>query len=429
MHKKKNDIIQAEIKAKITLIEDFISTIEERLKNSQDAMEEKESVLRLESTIERLSIELSETKEERTRLRIKRQSLLSEHRRADSQIIAINEMLTRYNLLNDLYASDLKRLDFISEGSHYFGSLQSSDCPFCGLPMTRGKETLSDSNDITTSIGISTVYEAARAEASKIQGLKNDLQLAIGDLKERRSLRMSEKSAAASQLLEIDLHIDNQLAPLQAITKTSLDDLVQKRLALHSANSDREEAARLHSLLIEQQNQLPASTGKQKWAPLNSIATRDLCVEIERVLKEWSWEEDVRVEFDEKHYDIKINGKPRRSHGKGYRAVYNAAYLIGLLRYCHTKGIPHPGFVVLDTPLNAMKQRKGSKQEHIDRKDDIDPRIEPSFWRSLAKLDLNMQVIIFENKEPDESLKEQLNVQLFAGETASAEERIGFIPV
>ena len=91
--------------------------------------------------------------------------------------------------------------------------------------------------------------------------------------------------------------------------------------------------------------------------------------------------------------------------------------------------IPHPGFVVLDTPLNAMKQRKGSRQEHIDRKDDIDPRIEPSFWRSLAKLDLNMQVIIFENKEPDESLKEQLNVQLFAGETASAEERIGFIPV
>ncbi|MCG2973896.1 hypothetical protein KZ307_25050, partial [Escherichia coli] len=50
----------------------------------------------------------------------------------ESQLMGVSEIQSRYSLLEERYHSDLKRLDFISEGSHYFTSLQEVPCSLCG---------------------------------------------------------------------------------------------------------------------------------------------------------------------------------------------------------------------------------------------------------------------------------------------------------
>jgi len=423
---ERREIVQAEISAKLSVIDNLLAPIEKRLETDSTPDDQDDSTSRIETTIESLSNLLSENEEERTRLREERREQISRQQRAESQSIAIDELLGRYRLLNERYSSDLERLDFIAEGSHFFDGLQDSVCPLCGQQMD-GERHTHDGDEAVTDVA--SVYQSARAEAAKIQGLQRDLQEAIGDLRARRSSRETERTSAASELVRIDRRLDSVLGPTRTQTRTSLGELVQRRLELQTLQSDRDEAERLRTLREEFDKELPESSGKQTCAPIDPVAVTALCRVIESLLKEWSWPDDVRVEFDDKTYDIKVDGKPRRSHGKGFRAVLNSALAIGLLKYCHANEKPHPGFVILDSPLTTVKQRNVSASpEDDDTEATIDPRIEPLFWQSLAKLDHSVQVIVLDNKEPSIELSTELNLQLFAGPTAGPGERQGFIP-
>jgi hypothetical protein len=130
------------------------------------------------------------------------------------------------------------------------------------------------------------------------------------------------------------------------------------------------------------------------------------------------------VDFDQKEYDIVVDGQSRQSHGKGVRAVLYAAFAIGLLRYCKNKGKPHPGMVVIDSPLTSYKKSKSSSTGDGP----VDPGIEASFWESLTRLDDGIQVIVVENKEPPQDVAAKVHYQWFAGDAAKPGERVGLIP-
>ena len=139
---------------------------------------------------------------------------------------------------------------------------------------------------------------------------------------------------------------------------------------------------------------------------------------------QWGWPKSVRVEFDEgKPFDIRIDGKPRQSHGKGYRAILHAAFAFGLLQFCQRHGTPHPGFLVIDSPLTPFK-----KTEKRSVGDEIKPAIEAAFWNSLRDINPLMQIIVLENKEPSDAIASELNYVYFAGENSAPGERSGFIP-
>jgi len=424
---ERREIVHAEISAKLSLIDDLLTPIESRLEQTGSEQEENDSTERVEAAIASLSSLLSENEDERIRLRNERREQLALQRRAESQMIGIEELLERYRLLDGRYTSDLQRLDFIAEGSHFFDGLQDSVCPLCGHDMDGsthvhdGAEAVPDAN---------AVYQSAAAEAAKIQGLQRDLQAAISDLTDRKRARESEGSDAASEVSRIDRELDGVLSPTRARAQSSLDELVQRRLSLQTWQSDREEAARLHALKEELGEDLPSAAKKQTWAPIDPVAVTALCRVIETVLMEWSWPSDTRVEFDDKAYDIKVNGKPRKSHGKGFRAVLNSALAIGLLKYCHENGKPHPGFVVLDSPLTTVKQRDATSSQDDDAEDTgIDPTIEPLFWESLSKVSDDIQIVVLDNKEPGADVAQRINLQLFVGPTAGQDERAGFITI
>lgn len=422
---ERREIVHAEISAKLSLIDDLLTPIESRLEKTGTEEEASDSTDRVKAAIESLSSLLSENEDERTRLREERREQLALQRRAESQLIGIDELLERYRLLDERYTSDLQRLDFIAEGSHFFDGLQDSVCPLCGQDMD-GSAHVHDGVEAVPDA--KSVYQSAAAEAAKIQGLQRDLQAAIKDLTDRKYARERESATATSEVSHIDRQLDSVLSPTRARAQSSLDDLVQRRLDLQTWQSDREEAARLRAMKEELDGELPAAATKQTWAPIDPVAVTALCRVIEKVLMEWSWPAETRVEFDDKTYDIKVNGKPRKSHGKGFRAVLNSALAIGLLKYCHETGKPHPGFVVLDSPLTTVKQRDAASSPDDETTDPtIDPTIEPLFWNSLSKISDDVQIIVLDNKEPDDDLSQMLNLQLFVGPTAKPDERAGFI--
>lgn len=418
-------VVSAKIQAQRDLIVELLEPLNTRLKKRTET-DEDESVERLDETINDLSNTLANNSDQRNRLRQRRNEHYHDLIRSETQISAVDAMLTRYALLDERYSSDLERLDFISESSHYYGSLQDSMCPMCGQSL----EGVAHEHEEATGLSFKAeeVHQSAVAEAAKIRGLQTDLKSAIVDLERRGEYWSDLKKTCSEALVDIDRRLDTQLAPARRSTRNSLNELVARRVELEALRGDRLEAARLEALKEKLERELSQPAPKQVWAPLDPMAVTDLCKEIEAVLREWSWSEDVRVEFEEARYDIKVDGKPRRSHGKGFRAVIHAAFSIGLLRFCHAKGRPHPGFVMLDSPLTTVKQRKGDKKIALAETDKITPGIEPSFWKSISEIDPSIQIIVLDNKEPPEDLFGTLNVQIFAGPGAEDGEREGFIP-
>src|SRR5690606_35760808 len=74
------------------------------------------------------------------------------------------------------------------------------------------------------------------------------------------------------------------------------------------------------------------------------------------ILLNWGVTNDKKVTFDPTQNDLMIDAKPRTSRGKGMRSITHAAFTVGLLEYCKEQELPHPGFIILDTPLLAYRE-------------------------------------------------------------------------
>ena len=120
----------------------------------------------------------------------------------------------------------------------------------------------------------------------------------------------------------------------------------------------------------------------------------------------------------EKKYDLIIDGKLRTDNGKGVRAVTHAAFKVALLLFCHDKGLPHPGFIVLDTPLltyrDPMKNPKlGELSE--DEKELAKTSLKQRFFEHLDSIRDLGQFIILENIDPPVDVENLAHVHLFYG--------------
>jgi len=412
---EKSEIAKAKLAARLGVITDLLEPLERRI--GQRAPGNETSIEKVEESITALSGTLSEATGERAALHAERQEATATLQRAESQLLAIDELLDRYRLLDGRYGSDLERLDFIAEGAHFFDGLQVVTCPLCDQPMTQ--EHAHAAQEAAT-----TVYDSAKAEAAKILGHRKDLSAAILTLTELRGQRDRERADSSRSLAWIDQRIATVISPTLQDAAGRLEKLIARRVELESFRSDADQAGNLRAMKEEIERASDGKAVKGEWEQLPSSALRKLCVEIEAVLKEWSWQGEGRVEFDQKEYDIIVDGQARQSHGKGVRAVLHSAFAIGLLRYCHRNERPHPGVVIIDSPLTSYKKGKANAADDGP----VDPGIEQAFWKSLTTLDDGLQVIIIENKEPPRDVANAVHYEWFAGDTAQPGDRIGFIP-
>jgi hypothetical protein len=101
--------------------------------------------------------------------------------------------------------------------------------------------------------------------------------------------------------------------------------------------------------------------------------------------------------------------------GKGVRAILHAAFNVALLLFCHRRGLSHPRFLVLDTPLLTYREPLTSK--HGELSDDESALAKSDLAISFYRHELKhfAQIIVLENATPSQSAGRIAKIEVFSG--------------
>ena len=132
---------------------------------------------------------------------------------------------------------------------------------------------------------------------------------------------------------------------------------------------------------------------------LSRAVERTFSEGIRRCLTAWCYPSAASVRFDRKQLDIIDGDQPRSAHGKGVRAILHAAFTIALAQYCVDCQLPHPGFVVLDSPLVTYRP-PDQLTENIEGPPEDVVR---GFYRDIQD-NFDGQILVLENTDPPEAL-------------------------
>ncbi|MBK3775225.1 hypothetical protein GAY31_13815 [Azospirillum brasilense] len=413
-------VVRTALNAKLEVIEGLLAPVEKRLAAlPADDRTAEERVELLDRRIADTSAALADDEQAARAFRTERAASLAEWQRAESQIVALGQIRQRFELLAAQYDSDLERLNFITEGSHYLDQLQVSNCPMCGQPL--GADHLAHDGAAEAS----RIQRAARGEAAKILGLRKELTASRRDIEDRIAEQRVRAERAQADVGRLERLIQERTGPRLRALREDLRRLVASRVAVADEQSDRIQAERLRAAQREAE-EAGRPTSRRTWSGFDPMALAEFCGEIERVLEQWAWPRPGRVSFDLKANDILVDGKPRQSNGKGVRAILHAAFNVGLLRYAAAKGRPHPGFLLLDSPLTTYKQGRTGAAAEASPGDDVGSVIEQAFFKAMSETPHDLQIIVLENKNPAPDLRASLRHEYFAGVEGLG--RRGFIP-
>lgn len=332
-------------------------------------------------------------------------------RQVESRAAVVTELQRRFDLLQEQYASDLRRLEAIGEAGVRLAQMTEERCPVCGAVAEHHDQEHRKSHATHEEVAA-----ACGAETEKIQLLVRDLSVTI--------------ATNADEFERLEEQGQQYRARLQA-TQTSLRQAMQPRIAelVGQMRAAVERQARLSGLaelyrrrdelsemLEEAEKPIPRPT-KLPSASIGTDEAEEFSKTAEELLRTWNFPNLERVTFSEVDQDLVISGRKRSSHGKGVRALTHAAFTLALLRYCHREGRPHPGLLMIDSPLVVYREPESSEGGDVyDVKD--------AFYWGVASDFSSDQVIIFENEDPPEDF-EGANVIAFTGTNHG---RFGFLP-
>ncbi|WP_020143926.1 hypothetical protein [Terracoccus sp. 273MFTsu3.1] len=329
----------------------------------------------------------------------------------------IGALSARFDLLTQQYDSDLARLEMVSEAGNLLGYFSPEACPFCGAESAHQHSNLEYGTD-TTALAVVVASERAKTEA-----LRGDLQQAIEDLRtEAGRLRTRDRDLVDSiSASETALSIaDEELRP----RKNGFDELLRTRSSVESAIAVHRQITDLE-LMRAQIDEEAKPKRAEPVDPLPLVAAGRFSTAIQDRLRAWGFPGADSVRFDRNEFDIVDDEQLRASHGKGVRAILHAAFTLALADVCQAHDLPHPGFVVLDSPLVTYKPpKKGETREADDESAQrLDDSFVARFFRSVQRTE-NVQVIIMENTDPPEELAaETIDIEF----TDSNEGRRGFL--
>jgi len=316
----------------------------------------------------------------------------------------IGELLARFALLGRHYEIDQDRLRAIEESGSLFVHIAATPCPLCGsLPEAQHQSGACDGD-------VDGIVQAARAEAEKIDRLLGELQETVGDLNAELDEIAGSIATRHSEYQALDAGIRTGMAPLVSDARSQFSELIEKRAEVQLTIGLFEQIDKLHrrrdALILDEgdgDNQQVVESG------IPDSTAFLISLEVEKILKAWHFPGECRVHFDKGRSDFIIDGKPRGSRGKGLRAISHAAISIALMEYCRERDLPHPGFVVLDSPLLAYFKPEGEEDEALQGTD-----LKERFYDYLTKEHgEGSQVIIIENDHPPQEFEGKLSLTVF----------------
>jgi hypothetical protein len=312
------------------------------------------------------------------------------------------EIAVRLELLQEYYQADLRRLGAVSETAFLLEQLNEVKCPTCLRPFAAPGEKASD---VISKEYLSQIVLGSRVEAEKIRRLGSDLALTLARAREEfEDARLSE------------LEWMESLKSFQDTAKTQNEQVaaahtqLSKTFAAMGPLAERKVLQQRSSFLTQQLDDgtvLDAAPAEER-TDFDRASVNGFCETVRKLLEKWKWNytrPPLSVTFDQANTDILISGQTRDSFGKAVRALISSAFVIGLMDYCHENDLPHPGFVVLDSPLTTKKESTAASSTNDNVSDDI----LTAFFTHLARNYADKQVIIIDNKEPPAFLEKEIN--------------------
>lgn len=363
-----------------------------RLTENPDGLEQEEddindAIDKLQASIRAMEGEINKTTKER-------REVYENYSRMVARSNEILELLDRFRLLDQQYTNDLKRLAAIQQSGQFFVLRDRMRCPLCGaLPEGQHHDAACDGN-------VGAVTQAAAAEIAKIKLLQSELHETVASLTTENKGIVSGATTLRTQLKDYQQEIDNALSPdfsaareehtklIERRAKVEQAIILQKRIkTLQRRIDEPTKAAKLEPVVVEE----PASEVAQY---ISESVLRDFSIAVGEILQQWHFPGATDVYFDEKTKDVVIGGRPRGSRGAGLCAITYSAFVLALFEYCRSRNMPHPGFVILDSPLIAYKEPMPD-DENITSTD-----LKPRFYEHLERFSGKQQIFVIDNTDP-----------------------------
>lgn len=402
---------------KLELLDQMVAELQSEL---DEAGIEEEELLeqedKLKASIQNRTASLQSVQKELNSLMSSRAEAAKALRDSKARMIEINELVGRFSLLDEHYDTDLQRLNAVHESGSLFVHLEKKPCPLCGaLPGDQHLDGDCDGN-------AEAVVQAARAEMNKIIRLRRELAETLSSLRSEFDELEGGLAPLQASYDGYDAELGEVAAPAVSEERSSYNELMTElsevRVSLDKIESLKKLMQRRGDL--EDESGIDdGDTGNTK-TQISKFVLDEFAQTIQSILEEWDFPNVSRVYFDETKKDIVISGKDRGSTGKGLRAITHAAFTIGLMEFCREHGLPHPGFIVLDSPLLAYWKPEGSD-------DDLrGTDLKENFYRYLMGISKENQVIVIENEHPPDFVAKEVPVTIFTKNPNSG--RYGLFP-
>lgn len=404
--------------AKIEVIDELIAEHKERLTalvGEDDNEEELRNQLdRLENSLKRERDLLTQSEQSYREALQKRNQIRNRIEKAEERRSEIDELLERFTLLDSHYRSDLQRLEGIREAGVLVSALDTHPCPLCGAaPDSQHLESDCDGN-------VGAVVSAADAESQKIERLRRELRETIDQLNSE-ARDFDDLTPELNRQLNLAIEQLNEINPALSTQRAAYTELLDRKTSVQNSLGVLTTIAELEERRTELGHAPETTTTEEPTvSELSSSTLNEFSKVYESILQKWNFPEVQRAYFDRETRDFVIDGKPRRSRGKGMRAITHAAFSVTLLEFAKQNELPHPGFVVLDTPLLAYREPEGEEDDLSGT--DVHER----FYEMLNKY-TDRQVIVLENVDPPDDIRRSEQSTFFSKNPHHG--RYGFFPI
>ncbi|WP_409188476.1 AAA family ATPase [Bradyrhizobium sp. RDM4] len=401
---------------KIELLDQLIAELQVELDESGfEEAELRDQEERLKSSLTDYAATLQTAQNELNELMTGRAEAAKKLRGVKARMLEITELVQRFTLLDQHYNTDVQRLRAIHEAGTLFVHLASRSCPLCGaLPGDQHQDTDCDGNT-------EAVIKAANAEMEKVERLRRELADTVFTLQTERAALEVALPSAEQTYADFESHLTEIVAPALSEQRTSYNQLMSE---MSSVRSSLEKIGRLENLMQRRSDLAEtdddAGSQQETKTQISKSILDEFAQEIQGILEDWDYPDASRVFFDESKKDIQISGKERGSSGKGLRAITHAAFTIGLMQFCRERELPHPGFIILDSPLLAYWKPES------DEDDLRGSSLKEKFYRYVLGMSKDSQIIIIENEHPPSFVEQAAAVTIFTKNPTFG--RYGFFP-
>ncbi|CAM4214006.1 hypothetical protein SAMN06265348_10626 [Pedobacter westerhofensis] len=401
---EKEEIRKTRLNAQIDYVKARLKADRERLITIENSLDQSRSLKLddLSSINEKYALYFKQLETNK----LERKKIIDERTEIESEILYNNQLLDRFSLLLSHYDADLERLQFIDEGNTLFSQLNYVACPVCGTDIEEQHYKCIQNSELQTE----TLNEAIESEYQKIREKTLDLKQTVAEIEDRNQIYRKELTTNLARISELDQLIDQEIIPVISGLKSKIESIVGQELLSKEKERIYSDIEALDKDLKELEEEKKKKRVTESAEPLDALRLKKFEVEVKHLLQSWKFDKVSEVNFDPAKSDIRIDGKNRSSYGKGYRAIGQSAFIIGLMHFLRQNESKFSKLLVLDSPLTAYKK----EDQPPSNEQQITKELESEFFRGLIDISRSCQIIILENKEPPAEVVERSNYVHFS---------------